>query len=69
MVFPASWGFPKMWFPKAWFRDDQNGQEAFMRKCRFLGPIPALPHLILWSVAQESEGWANFLATLLHAQV
>lgn len=55
MVFPASWGFPKMWFPKVWFGNNQDGQEAFIRKCGFLGPIPVL----LQPRATPSQGYSS----------
>lgn len=69
MVFLPSWVFPKMWFPKVWLGNYQIALEVFIRECRFLGPFPVLPSLILWGVALESECLTSFLATLLHAQV
>lgn len=58
-----------MWLPKVWLGKDQSALEAFIRKCRFLGPILVLLNLILWSVAQESEYLTNCLVPPLHAQV
>lgn len=69
MVFPAPWWFSRVGFPKVWFGKDQNAQEVAVSKCGFLGPIPVLLHLILWSVAQESACLANVLPALLHTQV
>lgn len=68
-AFPSSWRLAEGWLPEVCLGKDQSALEAFIRKCRFLGPILVLLNLMLWSVAQESEYLTDCLVPPLHAQV